>query len=449
MPAPNAAGTVEHELTSRDLVIGAHAGGGNLHATTAAFLTAKALVGDNVGTAQEGDFFQNSTSGRWSFYNGTTWAENLTNEQFILAASSRVEVTAGGDCPITGSIHTVDGASGAADQIDDFTGMVAGEFCFISIDDTGAPITIANSATINTPGGRNIVLTAADDMCIVFALSATIAVCWPVTNADLKLLPEAGTKLTIAAGTAVVTSSHHAIDGASDTDDDLDTLTGAVVGQRLWLYPDDDAATITIKHAIAADKFYCPGGQDILLAEDTDYAYMIYNGTQWIVLAASTLALAGSGIGAALALTTNGNGAALVGVEDAAASIVAATVEAAIAELATPVTLTKASEASDVIAVTLAGPAHVAQYYAQALVSTTGLPDVAVFTMAETGAGAEVTTTAQAAQVITTDANGAAVISVTDVAGASGKTSILLVTPCSVQAGSKAGAAAAVSMTFD
>lgn len=51
------------------------------------------------------------------------------------------------------------------------------------------------------------------------------------------------------------------------------------------------------------------------------------------------------------------------------------------------------------------------------------------FTMAESGAGAEVSTTAKPSLLITTSATGAATVSVTDVQGASGSTVYLVVTP--------------------
>jgi len=79
------------------------------------------------------------------------------------------------------------------------------------------------------------------------------------------------------------------------------------------------------------------------------------------------------------------------------------------------------------------------------LFEATGIEAVAAaFTMAETGAGAEVSTTAQARLFITTSAAGAAEVSVTDVATGSGKTMMLKVTPLNVP-----GFPAFVTITFD
>ena len=140
--------------------------------------------------------------------------------------------------------------------------------------------------------------------------------------------------------------------------------------------------------------------------------------------------------------------AASVTVADAAGSIVAATAEAAIAELATPLTLTAGAEAANAIPITIAGPAHVAQYLAEVHAATMLRQVAANYTMAETGAGAEVSTTAQASLVFTTDAAGAAELTVTDVAGTSTDQLYLTVTPMSAQAGAKAGPAAIISITF-
>lgn len=150
-----------------------------------------------------------------------------------------------------------------------------------------------------------------------------------------------------------------------------------------------------------------------------------------------------------LAAVTATKGASLVGVQDAAASLVGANVETAIAELATPITLTVGSESTNVIAVVVAGPAHVARYHAQIYDANMLDGLVGAWRLAETGVGAEVSTTLKPGLLFTTNAAGVATLSVTDVAGASGLTVYLKVTPASVQAGAGAGASALVPMTFD
>ena len=150
-----------------------------------------------------------------------------------------------------------------------------------------------------------------------------------------------------------------------------------------------------------------------------------------------------------LASVANGEGAALVAVEDAAATFVATTVETVLAEVATPITLTAAGEAGETISVTVGGPAQVCQYIASLYEATMIEAVAAAFTMAETGAGAEVSTTAQARLVFTTDAAGAAIVSVTDVATASGKTMYLEIRPAGASAGTGGGATGLIAITFN
>jgi hypothetical protein len=157
------------------------------------------------------------------------------------------------------------------------------------------------------------------------------------------------------------------------------------------------------------------------------------------------LTISGALTGATGATVTAAN----VSVADAASSLVGTTVEAALAEIATPLTLTAAAESSDVIAVTVAGPAHAAQYVATLYDADMLLSLVGAFTMAETGAGAEVSTTAKPRLLFTTSAAGAATLSVTDVATGSGATVYLEVRPACASAGLGAGQAAVVALTFD
>jgi len=92
-------------------------------------------------------------------------------------------------------------------------------------------------------------------------------------------------------------------------------------------------------------------------------------------------------------------------------------------------TLTVGTEAANVIAVTVAAPkAEAVQYLAEVFEADMLHALVGAFTMAETGDGAEVSTTAKPSLLFTCSAAGAATLSVTDVAGASGKTVYLRLT---------------------
>lgn len=164
-----------------------------------------------------------------------------------------------------------------------------------------------------------------------------------------------------------------------------------------------------------------------------------------------------------LASVANGLGASLIGIEDAGTYTATTDVEAALAELYTfartqivSVTLVAAAESSDTIAVTinvidLGGTAvSRAQRLVCSLYEATMIEAVAAaFTMAETGTGTEISTTANARLIIDTDASGDAVVTVTDVATASGKTMYLVVQPAPVSGTNTYGAPALVAITFD
>lgn len=110
--------------------------------------------------------------------------------------------------------------------------------------------------------------------------------------------------------------------------------------------------------------------------------------------------------------------------------------------------LTAGTEAANAIPVTVAGPAVVAQYRATVLTAAMVPEVVANYTMAETGAGAEVSTTAQPSLLFTTDAAGAATLTVTDVSTTSTDTLYLLVEPAAVSGGAVGGASTIIAITF-
>ena len=114
-----------------------------------------------------------------------------------------------------------------------------------------------------------------------------------------------------------------------------------------------------------------------------------------------------------------------------------------------PLTLTAAAESSDTIAVTMAGPAVAAAYRATVVLAATGLPDATKYTVAETGAGTEISTTGQASLLFATSAAGAAELTVTDVLGGSNASVFLLVEPVATSAGARGGAATHVELAFD
>lgn len=105
-----------------------------------------------------------------------------------------------------------------------------------------------------------------------------------------KLIGMAATELTIASGVVAVTQLVHVVDTEADaSSDDLDSLTGGQAEQIVMVRPASGARTVVLRHAIGANKIATPGGISISLAEDTDWALLAHNGTQWSVIGSSAL----------------------------------------------------------------------------------------------------------------------------------------------------------------
>jgi len=100
----------------------------------------------------------------------------------------------------------------------------------------------------------------------------------------------APTALTIAAGVVTVSDPEHTLAGQGGAADDLDTISGLAVGQAVMLRPVSDTVNITIKHATG--NIECPGGVDIVLAEDDDFVLCVMAATKVVVLAYKTKAKA-------------------------------------------------------------------------------------------------------------------------------------------------------------
>lgn len=107
-------------------------------------------------------------------------------------------------------------------------------------------------------------------------------------NRTIMLL-KAATELTIASGVITATQSLHSVDTESDAaSDDLDTINGGSTVPFLFISPISDARSVVLKHGTG--NIECPGGVDLTLAEDDDFAMLVWNGTKWAVLAYKTLA---------------------------------------------------------------------------------------------------------------------------------------------------------------
>ena len=100
-----------------------------------------------------------------------------------------------------------------------------------------------------------------------------------------------GAELTIdaTAESITVTDSYHLVDTAADaSSDDLKTINGgAQAGQLLILQAANDARTVVLK-AYASGDDNIKMAADVTLAEATDTATLIYNGTDWNLLSSAT-----------------------------------------------------------------------------------------------------------------------------------------------------------------
>lgn len=171
------------------------------------------------------------------------------------------------------------------------------------------------------------------------------------------LIFTAATELTIASGVVTATRGSHTIDTESDAaSDNLDQIDGLAAEELLLIRPANAARTVVLRDtsvAGGAANIYTPGRQSISLAEAADWALLASDGTNVVVLAYRTQALAGGGLGAALAAITTGLGASLVGIEDSGTLFAAATVEAALAESAAKVAALGAENADGQVPIPL------------------------------------------------------------------------------------------------
>ena len=102
----------------------------------------------------------------------------------------------------------------------------------------------------------------------------------------------APTALTIASGVVTVTQTQHLIDteGAAASDD-LDTVTGGEAYPVLILRPASGSRTVVLKHGTG--NLACELAQNVSLADVTDVAILVWNGTGYTVTAYSTIAPTG------------------------------------------------------------------------------------------------------------------------------------------------------------
>lgn len=107
-----------------------------------------------------------------------------------------------------------------------------------------------------------------------------------------SLALNAPTELTIDTGEVTATQSVHTIDTESDaSSDNLDTISGGVANQLYLIKPASAARTVVIRDTtVGSGNIFTPRKYTISLAESTDWALLISDGTNMIVLASSVKA---------------------------------------------------------------------------------------------------------------------------------------------------------------
>lgn len=118
------------------------------------------------------------------------------------------------------------------------------------------------------------------------------------------LIPTAKTELTIATGAIAVTQMFHTVDTEADAaSDDLTTITGGALVPILFLQPANTARTVVLDHGVGANGIVCPGAIDVPMADASDVAVLIFNGTGYSLIGFCTLAAVNAAF-AALTATT-------------------------------------------------------------------------------------------------------------------------------------------------
>jgi hypothetical protein len=161
-------------------------------------------------------------------------------------------------------------------------------FNLVILDDAGSTIVTINQdewAIVACDGTtwRDVPLSALSDY-------LATANAWTAAQTFQNVLFGAASELTIASGAIAATRSYHTVDTEADAaSDDLDDITGLAAGEILFVTPAHTDRSIVLRHAVGANKIATLGGRNITLAETTDWALLMGNGTQATVIAASTL----------------------------------------------------------------------------------------------------------------------------------------------------------------
>ena len=224
------------------------------------------------------------------------------------SASTAVVVTGGGAITVTRDQHTVTDAGGpgaGADDLDTITkiNVDEGDEVKLQITAGGSSITLRHAAgNIRCPYSTDITLSDATDYAVLRYAGPVVNV-WNVIKH--RVLANVPNDNVIVGGVIAVRRPEHTVRGEGAAADDLDTVTGGVLGREVVLRAGAEA--ITLRHNIGANGIELPGGDNIVLATARDYVKLRWDGTAWKVTEACT-ARGPAGIeGSNVAAGTDGN----------------------------------------------------------------------------------------------------------------------------------------------
>jgi len=233
-------------------------------------------------------------------YEGTGWrviasSLDVSTPHSDLRFQAATELTiATGEITVTQARHTIDTeADAGTDDLDTINGLGADELVWLTAENAGRDVVVKHgTGNILCPNGRDITLAEVTDGVMVLGDgSNAIVLAAGTLAADTHpdLVFDAATELTISTGAITATQGIHSVDTEGDAaSDDLDTINGVVAGELVIFYPENAARTVVVKHGTG--NIYCPNSRDISLAEVTDYVIGVGDGTNVIIVAASTLA---------------------------------------------------------------------------------------------------------------------------------------------------------------
>ena len=224
-----------------------------------------------------------------------------TGDQELLALNltDAVELTiSSGAVTRTQGLHTIDTESDAAtDDLDTINGDASGDVLIIRpANDARTVVVKHGTGNIKCIDNADITLDDAHDLCLLVsdgtnwnaasfgaagAIRADASVAGTGMQEFLGINFTDATELTISSGAITKTQGYHTVDTESDAaTDDLDTISGGSEGDMLLIRAVNSARTVTVKHATG--NINCVGDADVVLDDAHDMAFLLYDGSNWM-----------------------------------------------------------------------------------------------------------------------------------------------------------------------